>query len=210
MAKFTTIEVAGIKTALLGMREPMQSFNKQDSSFENIIPEIGPNDLDLTQRLSSTGSDSDNKFLRQTYVSAEITAPAYFLGELDTYKVGTTRDSSSLQHKGMSRDYELGDFTIDDLSDEEPFVLETWENNLKTINHLRALYKETKDYKYFRMMRQLIPMGYNYTAMWSANYAVVRNMYRQRKNHRLKEWNTDFVEWVKSLPYAEELIMYGV
>lgn len=183
---------------------------------------LGKNDVDLAQRLLSTGSDSDGKFLRQISVSVEITAPTYFLNELSTYKVSTVCNSSSLQHKGASRDYTFNDFAIDrydaetiknlggDFAITYTEVGDALNNLLKVINGLRKKYKETKGYKYFRLMRELMPMSYNYTIMWSANYAVLRNIYRQRKNHRLKEWNTDFCNWIKSLPYADDLILYGI
>ena len=206
--KFEHTEVSGFSNAVIGMRNPMMSHKQSDSVYLPLQNKfvLGEKDLDLAQRLLSTGSDSDGKFLRMIHVSTQITAPTYFCAELDTYKVGTTRNSSSLQHKGMSRDYTMDDFTIED---DEAMKSAFQEQILPLINKYRRLYKETNDYKYFRMMRQLIPMSYNYTFMWDANYAVIRNMYRQRVTHphRLKEWTEDFASWVYSLPYAKELII---
>lgn len=206
--KFEHTEVNGFANAVIGMRNPMMSHKQSDSIYYPLQNRyvMGPKDLDLAQRLLATGSDSDGKFLRMIHVSTQITAPTYFCAELDTYKVGTTRNSSSLQHKGMSRDYTIDDFTIED---NEEMKSAFQDQILPLINQYRRLYKETNDYKYFRMMRQLIPMSYNYTFMWDANYAVIRNMYRQRVTHphRLREWTEDFAEWVKTLPYAKELII---
>ena len=86
-------------------------------------------------------------------------------------------------------------------------IMNDYVNNV--INQLRQKYKDTKDYTYFRALRQALPMGYNYKFTWSANYAVLRNIYRQRKNHRLSEWH-EFCRWIDGLPYAEDLITYGI
>ena len=102
----------------------------------------------------------------------------------------------------MSRDYTLDDFTFDE---KDNFDLN---QIIDIINKYRRLYKETNDYKYFRMMRQLMPMGYEYNIAWTANYEVLRNIYFQRKNHRLKEWSEDFMGWIDDLPYGEQLIKF--
>lgn len=174
---------------------------------------IGNNDLSLAQRLLKAGT-SDAKFMRQINVSVDITAPVYWLAELDTYKIATTRNSTSLQHKGMSRDYTLNDFSIDNIklvpleSGKETSSNDDLQIIIDLVNKYRQLYKQTKDYRYFRVMRQLMPMGYNYTITWTSNYAGLRNMYFQRKNHQLTEWRKDFCEWVESLPYGKDLITY--
>lgn len=211
--KFENTWVGGFENAIIGMRNPMNSWGRSDSMPTPDGYNIGQADLDLMQRLLSTGNASDSKFMRMIPVSVQITCPAYFAQELDTYKVGTVRNSCSLQHKGSSRDFTLQDFTFDDVSVNDWFdsnydtLLQTL---LEAVNAFRKMYKDTKDYRYFRIMRQLMPMGYNYTFMWAANYEVLRNIYFQRRNHLLKEWNTDFMNWIKTLPYAEELIMYEV
>ena len=214
--------VYGFEDAIRGMRNPMSSWAKSDSYIDdnkNFI--LGDVDKDLCHRLLSTLSDSDSKFLRMIYVNTDIVAPVYWVQEIDTYKISTVRDSCSLQHRGMTRDYALDDFTFehdftiqlaipeDGIAYDETFieVMGDYINNV--INPLRQKYKETKDYKYFRAMRQALPMGYNYRFTWSANYAVLRNIYRQRKSHRLSEWH-EFCKWIESLPYAEDLITYGI
>lgn len=200
--EFLNTQVFNLQGAFRGMRQPLQSFDKSDSCnfFNSFI--IGEKDMELAQNLLSSGSSSDDKFMRQIFVTVDIVAPSYFLSELDTYKVATTRNSSSLQHKGMSRDYTLDDFTFDE---KDNFDLN---QIIDIINKYRRLYKETNDYKYFRMMRQLMPMGYEYNIAWTANYEVLRNIYFQRKNHRLKEWSEDFMGWIDDLPYSEQLIKF--
>ena len=109
--KFENTSVYNIYNAILGARNPKNSWNKSDSIIlmeqdENKnfreVAKIGKNDLDLMQKLIKAGSEH-RKFLRQIFVSVDITAPAYFMAELDTYKIGVTRNSSSFQHKGDRR-----------------------------------------------------------------------------------------------------------
>lgn len=209
--RFDDTWVFGFENAIIGARDPMMSHAKMDSNFGEEM-KIGENDMKLLQTLLSTNDASDSKFMRMIHVQTQITAPAYWLAELDTYKVATVRNSSSLQHKGMSRDYTVDDFTIDSGNEEMDADVKHFMNEylLKMINEARQKYKETNDYAWFRAMRQLMPMSYNYTLMWDANYATLRSIYFQRIKHphRLKEWTEDFANWIKSLPYAEELIMY--
>lgn len=144
----------------------------------------------------------------------EVKDSQFNVAELDTYKIATTRNSTSLQHKGMSRDYTLDDFSIDDVKlmpfedNKETASKEDLQIIIDLVNKYRQLYKQTKNYRYFRVMRQLMPMGYNYTITWTSNYAGLRNMYFQRKNHQLTEWKEDFCTWVESLPYGKDLITY--
>lgn len=215
--------VYGFEDAIRGMRNPLNSWGNSDSYYIKSVDGseyiLGEKDKDLCHRLLSTPSDSDSKFLRMIYVNTDVVAPVYWVQELDTYKISTVRDSCSLQHKGMSRDYTLDDFTLED-GNIIPVEIyddnrdESFKDCIKiyldaVINPLRQKYKKTGDYKYFRAMRQALPMGYNYRFTWSANYAVLRNIYRQRKSHRLSEWH-EFCKWIESLPYAEDLITYGI
>ena len=412
--RFENTSVYNIYNAILGARNPMNSWEKSDSIIlieqdENKdfreVAKIGKNDLELMQKLIKAGSEH-RKFLRQIFVSVDITAPAYFMAELDTYKIGTTRNSSSFQHKGTSKRFEIDDFEVDDKIKEvlrikhkqfsdlfyqyetEEYKIYTTENgrqykvykngrvftlpfsytdtmgrirefsekecvpsktkdgyfelnlggrnsekwllhrlvayvwldnpnNFKTVDHkdgnkanncvenlewvtleenikrewdnfegfdlqrnykswkissklnptdrlkikdlyskgfsqkqlsemfnigqaqvsvitrdvnstsenrelfehcwyweqvldalnsLRDKYLETKDYKYFRLIRQLLPQSYLYRSTITMNYENILNMYRHRKNHKLTEWSKSFCDWVKTLPYAEELI----
>lgn len=244
--KFEKTEVWGFEHAIRGMRNPMNSWDKGDSGYIdrrfNDQFYIGKNDLDLAQRLIKAGSEH-RKFMRQIFVSVDITAPQYFFAELDTYKIGTVRNSTSMQHKGVSHRYTIDDFEVDEeikelwrngvsqkeianmyevkqaqvsvicrdeksTSDKKELFEHCWywEQILDTLNMLREKYLDTKDYKYFRLIRQLIPMGYLYTSTITMNYENLLNMYHQRKHHKLTEWSKSFCDWVKTLPYAEELI----
>jgi len=206
MIKIENTIVTGWEAAIRGARMPLQSFAKSDSRYEDGHYVIGENDLDLLSRLSTAGNDH-GKFMRMIHVQCDITCPVYFAAELDTYKVGTTRNSSSLQHKGMSRDYTIDDFSTDiDGGEIAKWTKDYWERIIDGINDFRRKYVETKDYDYFRVMRQLMPMGYNYTFTWDANYAVLKNIYYARKGHRLSEWET-MREFIEDLPHAEELII---
>ena len=136
----------------------------------------------------------------------DITAPAYWWAEMDTYKICSTRNSCSVQHKGSSRDFNLTDFTIDDMIENHKnniefnsWYIEKYKDILATMNHLRELYLNTKDYTYFRLLRQIMPMGYNYKATWSGNYEILLNIYEWRSNHKLKEWH-ELCNIIKTLP----------
>ncbi len=210
--KFENTEVMGMLSALRGMRNPMNSWSRGDSMVDNkgsII--LGDNDRKTVKALCNAPSDSDSKFLRMIYVTTDITAPVYWWREMDQYKVATTTDSCSMQHKGASRDFTLDDLAIDipgGFNDNEKLLREytaLWQGQLDTVNFFRKKFLETKDYTYFRIMRQFMPMGYEYKETWSANYAVIRNIVRQRKNHKLSEWH-EFCDWAKTLPYADLMI----
>ena len=208
--RFENTAVYNIYNAILGARNPMNSWDKSDSVFKGYNGKIentsiGKNDLELMQKLIKAGSEH-RKFLRQIFVSVDITAPAYFMAELDTYKIGITRNSSSFMHKGTSRPFELSDFEIDDSNDNWNCV--SWKNIIQTLNLVREKYLETKDNKYFRLLRQLLPNGYLYHSTITMNYENILNMIHQRKNHRLVEWSDKFINWAKSLPYANELLFW--
>jgi len=206
--------------AIRGMRNPLNSWEKGDSSFEFdpktgslIKANFGPNDRSLMESLVKGGSPH-RKFLRQIFVTMDITAPTYWWAEMDTYKVSTTRDSCSVQHKGASRDFEPSDFTVDPIPDNPEKVpdlrtlsVDGAKDDLQVIlgivNKYRKLYVETKDYSYFRLMRQFLPTGYEYKATWSGNMEVLLNIYEWRKNHRLKEWHEFCSEIEKIIGFKE-------
>lgn len=122
MIKVREIEVWGFDHAIRGMRNPMNSWDKSDTDFEDQAPvhycdfengdlmKIGPNDLDLMKRLIAAGPEH-RKFLRQIFVSMDITAPLYWWKEFDTYKVGTTANSCSTMHKIAAKEFTLDDFS---------------------------------------------------------------------------------------------------
>lgn len=186
--------------ALYGMRNPKNSWDKFDSKIVDGKIEIGPNDMELAQRLVRAGA-ADCKFLRQIPVSVQITAPAYWWPEMDQYKIGTVTDSTSKMHKLLSKPIDedcfedgIGDVFID--------ALECWRQQAiaeKDPANKKAIWKKLLAH---------LPHSWLQTRMWSANYAVLRNIYFQRKTHKLDQWRYDFCDWIKSLPYAEELIIY--
>ena len=138
--KFENTKVYNIVRAVYSARNPMNSWAKSDSDLDKDI--LGISDLTLAQKLIKAGSEH-RKFMRQIFVSVDITAPAYFMAELDTYKIGITRNSSSFMHKGTSRPFELSDFEIDDSNDNWNCV--SWKNIIQTLNLVREKYLETKN-----------------------------------------------------------------
>lgn len=202
MIKFENTYVFGFEGAIKGMRLPMKS--KSDSDEVRGQFKIGEKDLKLAKRLAQAGPDH-GKFLRMIHVQTTITAPAYWVAEHDTYKVATTRNSESFMHKGVSSGFVLEQFDTGIHSDLGEFGLEVsdaWVHVLNTLNELRRKYNKTKDERYFQMIRKLLPSGWLITYEWDANYATLRNIYHQRKNHRLPEWQ-EFCTWIEGLPYSE-------
>ena len=165
---------------------------------------LGPKDLDLAQRMIRAGS-SDRKFLRQIMVSVDITGPLYWYKEFDTYKIGTTANSTSTMHKISSTPITPTCFELDDYNN-EVFNPELFIDNLET---LRKKYNETKDQRYWKELIRWLPEGWLQTRTVTLNYEILRNIYSQRKNHRLTEWH-QFCDWIKTLPYSKELILYGL
>ena len=216
--RFENTSVYNIYNAILGARNPMNSWNRSDSIFngfngkiENTI--IGHNDLELAQKLIKAGSEH-RKFLRQIFVATDITAPLFFFKEFDTYKVGTVANSTSTMHKLASTPITIDCFEMDDFQD---FDLEsqdmifplksTWESLISDLEFCRQKYNGTKDKRYWKELIRLLPESWLQTRTVTMNYENLFNMYHQRKNHKLTEWSVKFKEWVKSLPYAEELII---
>ena len=210
--KFENTSVYNIYNAILGARNPMNSWDKSDSVFKGYNGKIentsiGKNDLELMQKLIKAGSEH-RKFLRQIFVAVDITAPLYFFKELDTYKVGTVANSTSTMHKLASTPitidcFEMGDFTP--LIDNFKIDL-SWRTVVSYLEQLRQKYNETKDKRYWKELIRLLPESWLQKRTVTMNYENILNMYRQRKNHKLTEWSKSFCDWVKTLPYAEELI----
>ena len=180
---------------------------------------IGPKDLDLAQRMIKAGS-SDRKFLRQILISVDITAPLYWWKEFDTYKIGTTANSTSTMHRLTSTPitkqcFEMGDFAEDLLMYEnEPYnpdiyFSEYWDMLINDLEFLRKQYNKTKDKRYWKELIRLLPNGWLQTRTVTMNYEILRNIYTQRRKHRLVEWHK-FCDWVNTLPYAKELITYNI
>ena len=197
-------EVSGWAAAIRGMRNPMNSWDKSDSKFTILhygnepveAFTIGSNDLDLMKKLVKAGTDH-SKFMRMINVTCDITAPLYWWEEMDTYKVGTVRNSCSTMHTITNREFTDSDFSREYAQDFTVFG-----EVLHALNRLRDLYIKSHDKAYWYALIQLLPSSYNQCATWSANYAVLRNIYHARKDHRLNEW-AEFRHWVDKLPYSE-------
>ena len=196
MIKFENTEICGIRHAIRGMRNPMNSWDKSDS-YEDIIYntfKLGENDKGLAMKLSKAGTDH-RKFLRMITVYADITAPLYWWKEFDTYKVGTVANSCSTMHKLTSKRLTLDDFSID--NNEQGYYVDI----LYDLNALIDNYKKTNDIKYFRMLVGLLPSSFNQKRTVMLNYEVLANIYKSRQGHKLKEWH-EFIEWIEGLPYT--------
>lgn len=224
------------ENAIRGARNPMNSWDKSDSYFANYTDAsgmtykqldaydgittdwmtLGENDLDLAKRLVRAGSDH-RKFLRQIFVSVDITAPLYWWKEMDTYKVGTVANSCSTMHKIHSKEFTLEDFSYDNLTDETneqtPIVYGCYPLSTRGIanltiavlNGLRNKYNQTKDKKYWRQMIEILPSSYNQMRTVTMSYENLLNIYHARKHHKLTEWHV-VCDWIETLPYAKELI----
>ena len=229
MIKIENVDVYGWEAAIRGMRNPMNSWSKSDSSYfysESSYPHsgefvrIGKNDLSLMKSLIKAGSDH-RKFLRFINVTCDIVAPLYWWKEFDTYKVGTVRNSCSTMHTIAKKEFTLDDFSHEHLINMFEESLQYSANELyccngigalqqtiDVLNGFRANYLETKGKGYWWQMIQLLPSSYNQRATVQLNYEVLMKMYHERKNHKLDEWKT-FCEWVKTLPYMGELLNDG-
>ena len=225
MIKIEKVEVVGWEPAIRGMRNPMNSWDKSDSGymteydeggFEAEFYKIGQNDLKLMQSLVKAGLDH-SKFMRMINVALDITAPLYWWKEFDTYKVGTVRNSCSTMHKITEKEFTLDDFSHEHLitydDGTEMYIGNTKYNSLDgmifivdLLNHYRGLYLDTKDKRFWWQIIQLLPSSYNQRTTVQLNYAVLRNMYHSRKNHKLDEW-VEFCKWIETLPYSELITM---
>lgn len=172
---------------------------------------IGKNDLDLMHKLIKAGTEH-RKFLRQIFISVDITAPLYWWKEFDTYKVGTVANSCSTMHKLKDTPITMDCFEMDDFADsnEESNHYNLYTKNmwLKLIDHLEALRKEfneTKDKRYWKELIRLLPESWLQKRTVTMSYENVANMYSQRMNHKLTEWSKDFIQWADNLPYFKEL-----
>lgn len=238
MIKVENIDVWGWKHAIRGMRNPLASWDKSDSldycpaeSDECIncifsengectnydAPIIGDNDLALMQKLYKAG-ESHRKYLRQVFVSMDITAPLYMLKQLDTYKVGVTMNSTSTMHTIHKKEFTLDDFSHEHLigrswSEADNFKgitpLENLKNTIDLLNDCRKLYLFSKGTNREKMawwqIIQSLPDSYNQLRTVTMNYENVVNIINQRRGHRLDEWNT-FCDILRDLPYVKEIM----
>lgn len=230
MIKIEDIEVMGMRKAIEGMRNAMNSWDKSDSGFyqcncpsvgttwcsecERRIGdcskcymskyEIGDADMDLAKRLIKAGS-SDRKFLCMIHVQANVTAPLYWWKEYDTYKVGTVANSCSTMHTIHKRDLTLDDFSYEHLI---PVALDCLNETIKTINTARQFVVDMKLKEDWWQMIQLLPSSFNQMRTIDLNYENLLSIYRQRKGHKLDEWR-EFCKWIETLPYMKEFLGLG-
>lgn len=198
------IHVFGIKDALRGMRNPLESWEKSDTTeafdeaTSTLVPTIGPNDLALAMKLAKAGSPHA-KYRRQIFVSYDLTAPWLFLKEHETYQIGTVENSTSQMFKMGSRLLTRNDFAFDNWNEDE-------QNLLDLINRLIQKWSDSGQKKgtpEWRKLMQFIPGAYKYRRTCTCNYEVLNNMYRQRKDHKLQEWRDFLAIMEKACPYSQ-------
>lgn len=213
----TLIGAEGFESAIRGMRNPWNSWDRIDSLY-NIYGdyEIGESDLTLMKKLIKAGTDH-RKFLRMITIWCDITAPLYWWKEFDTYKIGTVANSCSTMHCIANKEFTLDDFSCEKLINSMCMEIQELQKRvrispmqsmlttLECLNQYRELYLETENKKYWWQMIQLLPSSYNQKRTVMLNYEVLINMYKARKNHRLDEWR-EFCKWVEKLPYMKELL----
>jgi hypothetical protein len=223
MIKFENTEVMGWKSAIRGMRNPMNSWEQSDSGIcldtigchscradrnhcrsrmENKEFVVGYDDMNLMTRLCNAGTDH-RKFMRMIAVYVDITAPLYWWKEFDTYKVGTVANSCSTMHKIAEKEFTIEDFSCEHL---ENSWLVHLKETIKLLNEARDAYHwcntDAKKEWWWQMI-QLLPSSYNQKRTVMLNYEVLANIYKSRNNHKLDEWSVGFMDWIKSLPYSE-------
>lgn len=226
MIKIENVETYGWQAAIRGMRNPKNSWDKSDSQccpskddpdcdcpmyeegnepahycaevYEKVNFCVGENDMKLMKTLAAAGTDH-GKYLRMITVTADITAPFYWWKEYDTYKVGTVANSCSTMHKIQAKEFTLSDFSTEHLSETNLIILDM---TIAALNNARLDFLQTQDKRDWWQMIQLLPTSYNQRRTVQFNYAVLKNMYHSRQNHKLDEWR-EFCQWVKSLPYSE-------
>ena len=204
MIKIERTDVYGWASAIRGMRNPLNSWDKSDTRINWEIGKtvIGENDLALMKKLSNAGSDHA-KFLRMINVTCDITAPLYWWKEFDTYKVGTVANSCSTMHKLHAKEFTLADFSWENL---EPLALGSLEETIKVMNIYREMYIHDKNKRWWQQMVQLLPTSYQQKRTVQLNYQVLKNIYFARRNHKLDEWHT-LCNWIENLPYFKEICM---
>lgn len=197
------VSVMNLENAVRGARNPMNSWGRSDSFYDekgNYV--LGPNDLDLAMRLAKAGNDH-RKFLRQIFVSVDITAPLYWWKEFDTYKVGTVANSCSTMHKIHHKPFERADFSCEKMDDG---ALKVLDSVIEFMEVERVKFCEDKKNKQAWInMIQMLPTSYNQMRTVTLNYENLINMYYARRTHKLHEWH-DLCDWIMTLPYAEQLI----
>ena len=202
MLRTEHVSVLNMDNAFRGMRNPLNSWDKSDSFLDKDGAFVaGETDLALAVRLCKSGSDH-RKFIRQIFVSMDITAPLYWWKEFDTYKVATVANSTSTMHKIHAKQFSREDFSVDHMDEE---TLEQFDGIISYLETLRGRFLETKEKRYWYDMIQFLPSSYNQMRTVTLNYETLTNIYYARRNHKLDEWHT-LCDLILTLPYAKELI----
>lgn len=226
---FENTEVFNFEGALRGMRNPKESWSKSDSEWETHINynkdevytkfAIGKNDMKLAQSLIRAGSEH-RKFMRQIFVSVDITAPLYWWKEFDTYKVATVSNSCSTMHKLADTPITLDCFEMGDFKDVNISTVmfdKSISLNISSfydlimipyMERLRQKYNETKDKRYWKELIRLLPESWLQKRTVTMNYENLLGICSkgQRRFHKLTEWSVDFIQWARNLPYAQDLL----
>ena len=203
MISIEKIQVMNLENAMRGARNPLNSWARCDSYYDedgNYC--LGENDLGLGSRLAKAGSDH-RKFLRQIFVSMDINAPLYWWKEFDTYKVGTTANSTSTMHKIHAKEFTRDDFSCDRMDEGGLALLDTVIAYLES--ERQKFLADKNDKQAWHNMIQTLPSSYNQMRTVTLNYENLINMYYARRNHKLAEWHV-LCDWILSLPYASDLI----
>ena len=202
MLKVERVSVMNLENAIRGARNPLNSWARSDSAYDEAGNyALGENDLSLALRLCAAGSDH-RKFIRQIFVSMDITAPLYWWKEFDTYKVGTVANSTSTMHKLHAKPIELADFSTDHLTLASRAEFERYVGYLETVRRRYAADKNKTDWY---DLIQLLPSSYNQMRTVSLNYEVLANIYFARRGHKLDEWHT-LCAVILELPYARQML----
>ena len=183
MIKLERCNVMNFENAIRGARNPLNSWGRMDSSIVDGKFVFGPNDLDLAKRLCKAGSDH-RKFIRQIFITVDITAPLYWWKEYDTYKVATVANSTSTMHKIASKPFTLDDFSYEHMNEK---ALASLKAVIAVLEELRLEYLETKDKTVWYSMIQLLPTSYHQLRTCTLNYETLMNIYYARRNHKLDE-----------------------
>ena len=202
MITIERVAVMNLENAMRGARNPLNSWDRSDSYYnENHEYILGEQDLSLARRLCTAGSDH-RKFIRQIFVSLDITAPLYWWKEFDTYKIGTVANSTSTMHRIHSKPFSLEDFSHDHMDEPTLRQLSLLVDYLESV---RLKYRETKDKALWYDIIQLLPSSYHQLRTCTMNYENLTNIYYARRNHKLSEWHT-FCQWIETLPYFDVMI----
>ena len=192
-------DIWGFEHSVRVMRNPMNSWDYSDTFVDYELVLLGKKDKELMKRLVHAGP-SHRKFLRQIFVSVDITAPLYWWKEFDTYKVGTVANSCSTMHKIHDKEFTLDDFSVEHLNDD--VLNKPFKDIISCLNFFRQLYIQDHDKDNWWQMIQLLPSSYNQKRTVTMNYENLLNIYETRRNHKLDEWK-DFCKWIERLPNAE-------